>query len=303
MRNLKFETKNDYSTMRKYIFFTLLLAMLMAPATMQADKKKDKKYQKKAVTVENTSANVDQPMREVAVTDPAKQLYGEWDIVSMRKKKVYTIERTYLYLDFAGGNKVYGNNGCNTINGTFQINGYNLKFNDFISSEESCHNVTSEKSIMHALADVRKYKVESQYNAQYMNLMNAKGAVVMVLKRHNLDAMNGAWLIKEIDSKNVSEKNMRVVVDAVMQTIHGDSGCNIINGVITLDPTKDMAIQFEDLHSTEHQCEDIDNETALLLALEKTESCKRINQHEMALLDNKGNIVIVLQRIKLRQQD
>ena len=93
---------------------------------------------------------------------------------------------------------------------------------------------------------------------------------------------------------------MRVVIDAVMQTIHGDTGCNIINGIITLDPTKDMAIQFEDLRSSEHDCEGIDMETGLLLALESTESCKRINQHEMALLDNKGNIVIVLQRITLR---
>ena len=239
-------------------------------------------------------------MREIAITDPAKQLYGEWDIVSLRKKKVYTLERAYLYLDFAGGNKVYGNNGCNTINGTFQLNGNNLKFNEFISTSESCRNVTNERTIMHALADVRRFTLEAQYNAQYMNLMNSKGVVIMVLKRHNLDAMNGAWLIKEIDSRNVSEKNMRVVVDAVMQTIHGDTGCNIINGIITLDPTKDMAIQFEDLRSSEHQCEDIDNETALLLALESTESCKRINQQEMALLDHKGNIVVVLQRISLR---
>jgi hypothetical protein len=61
-----------------------------------------------------------------------------------------------------------------------------------------------------------------------------------------------------------------------------------------------MAIQFEDLRSSEHDCNDINLETALLLALESTESCKRINQHEMALLDNKGSIVIVLQRINLR---
>jgi heat shock protein HslJ len=133
-----------------------------------------------------------------------------------------------------------------------------------------------------------------------MNLMNSKGVVIMVLKRHNLDAMNGAWLVKEINSENVAELNMRLVIDAVMQTIHGDTGCNLINGIITLDPTKDMAIQFEDLHSTEHDCESIDHETDLLLALESTESCKRINQNEMALLDHKGNIVIVLQHIKLR---
>ena len=287
--------------MRKYIVISILLAMLLAPATMDARKKKDKKLEKRGVNIENVVADVEQPMREVAVTDPAKQLYGEWDIVMLnKKKKVYTMDRAYLYLDFAGGNKVYGCNGCNTINGTFQLSGNNIKFNDFISTGESCRNVTNEKSIMHALADTRRFTLESQYNAQYLNLMNSKGNVVLVLKRHNLDAMNGPWLVKEINSENVSDLNMRLVVDAVMQTIHGDSGCNIINGIITLDPTKDMAIQFEDLVSDEHDCEEIEYETALLLALESTVSCKRINQHEMALLDNKGNIVIVLQRINLR---
>ena len=287
--------------MRKYIVISLLLAMLLAPATMDARKKKDKKLEKRGVNVENVIADVDQPMREVAITDPAKQLYGEWDIVMLRsKKKVYTLDRAYIYLDFAGGNKVYGCNGCNTINGTFQLSGNNIKFNDFISTEESCRNVTSEKTIMHALADARRFTLETQYNAQYLNLLNSKGGVVLVLKRHNLDAMNGPWLIKEINSENVSELNMRVVIDAVMQTIHGDTGCNIINGIITLDPTKDMAIQFEDLRSDDHDCEEIDYETALLLALESTESCKRINQYEMALLDKKGNIVIVLQQITLR---
>ena len=287
--------------MRRYIVLTLLIAVLLAPASMDARKKKEKKMNKRSVEVENVIADVEQPMRNVTITNPAQQLYGEWDIIELRNnKKVYTIERAYLYLDFAGGNKVYGNNGCNTINGTFQLSGDNLKFSDFISTENSCHNVTSEKTIMHALADVRRFNVQSQYNAQYMNLMNSKGNIVMVLKRHNLDAMNGAWLVKEIDSENVSELNMRLVIDAVMQTIHGDTGCNIINGIISLDPTKDMAIQFEDLHSDDHECETIEYETALLLALENTVSCKRINQQEMALLDNKGTIVIMLQRITLR---
>ena len=287
--------------MRRYIVLTLLIAVLLAPTSMDARKKKEKKMNKRSVEVENVIADVEQPMRNVTITNPAQQLYGEWDIIELRNnKKVYTIERAYLYLDFAGGNKVYGNNGCNTINGTFQLSGDNLKFSDFISTENSCHNVTSEKTIMHALADVRRFNVQSQYNAQYMNLMNSKGNIVMVLKRHNLDAMNGAWLVKEIDSENVSELNMRLVIDAVMQTIHGDTGCNIINGIISLDPTKDMAIQFEDLHSDDHECETIEYETALLLALENTVSCKRINQQEMALLDNKGTIVIMLQRITLR---
>ena len=294
---------NKDPKMRKCVVIALLMAMLLAPATLDARKKKDKKLEKRGVSVENVVADVEQPKREVEVTDPARQLYGEWDIVIMRKKKVYTLERAYLYLDFVGGDKVYGNNGCNTINGKFTLGGNDISFSDFVSTSESCRNVTSEKTIMHTLAEVRHFTLETQYNAQYLNLMNAKGNVLMVLKRHNLDAMNGAWLVKEIDGENVSQHNMRIVVDAVMQTIHGDTGCNIINGIITLDPTKDMAIQFEDLQSGEHDCEAIQHETALLLALERTESCKRINQHQMALLDNKGNIVIVLQRINLRQQD
>ena len=73
--------------MKKYMVFTLLLAMLLAPATMDARKKKDRKLEKRGVDVENVIADVEQPMREIAITDPAKQLYGEWDIVSLRKKK------------------------------------------------------------------------------------------------------------------------------------------------------------------------------------------------------------------------
>ena len=73
--------------MRKYIVLSLLLAMLLAPASMDARKKKDKKLEKRGVNVENVIADVDQPMREVTITDPAKQLYGEWDIVMLRNKK------------------------------------------------------------------------------------------------------------------------------------------------------------------------------------------------------------------------
>jgi predicted membrane protein len=73
--------------MRKYIVLSLLIAILLAPASMDARKKKDKKYNKKTVNVEKVTANVDQPMREITITNPSQQLYGEWDIMTMRKKK------------------------------------------------------------------------------------------------------------------------------------------------------------------------------------------------------------------------
>jgi len=278
---------------------SLLLTLLLAPASAEARKKKDNKYDKKAVTVEQVSA-VEQPMRELPVTDPAMQLSGEWDIVMLARKKVYTLERAYVYLDFAGGNKVYGNNGCNTINGTFTLSGHDLRFSEFITTGKSCNNVTSERTIMKALEDARRYTLTTQYNIHYLNLLNAKGNTVAVLKRHSVDLLNGAWLVKEINSENVSDCNVRVVIDADQQSIHADTGCNIVNGVMTLDPSKDMAVQFEDLRGTDYNCADIAVETALLLALENTASYKRINQNEMALMDNKGRIVVMLYRMQLR---
>jgi heat shock protein HslJ len=285
--------------MSKFLPIAILLALMVAPTTAMA-KKKSKKYEKQAVTIAAPKPAVEEP-KEVTITNPAKQLYGEWNIESIRKKDVVTQERAYIYLDFAK-NKVYGNNGCNTINGTFILSGNNISFGDFITSLESCHSVTSERTIMKSFDDVKSYNVTTLYNIEYLNLLNSKGNQVMVLKRQNLDFMNGAWGVKELNGTNVSDKNIRVVIDTQMYTILANTSCNLINGVVNIDATKDFAIQFEDLKSQHKECPNIEAETDMLLALESTESCKRINDDEMALLDNKGTIIIVLHRVDLKQE-
>lgn len=279
--------------MKKFTIITLIIAMAMAPSTALG-RKKNKKYQKREVQIEQTQT-VEQTPQPVIITNPAEQLYGEWDMESMRRKPISTHERAYIYLDFQN-HKVYGNNGCNSLNGRFQLSGNNISFLDMITTEQSCHNVTSERSIMKTLGEVRSYHVTSLYGIEYLDLMNNKGNVLMTLKRQNLDLLGGVWLVKEVENENVAEKNMRLVIDPVMQTLHGQTGCNIINGIITIDTNKDFAIQFEDLTSTENKCEDMAAETALLLALERAEFCKRINDNEVALLDGQGIIVLRLLR-------
>ena len=63
--------------MNKYIILSLLLAFLLAPATMDARKKKDKKQDKRAIDIENATADVEQPLRLLTINNPAQQLYGE----------------------------------------------------------------------------------------------------------------------------------------------------------------------------------------------------------------------------------
>ena len=285
--------------MKNFTTIFLITVLALVPSTALGDKK-NKKYQKREVQLEQPQV-VEATPQPVVITNPASQLYGEWDMETMRKKPIATRERAYLYLDFQH-HKVYGNNGCNSLNGRFQLHGNNISFSDMILTDQTCHNVTSDKSIMKTLAEVRGYNVTSLYGMEYLNLLNNKGAVLMTLSRQNLDLLGGVWLVKEVDNETVIERNMRLVIDPVMQTLHGQTGCNVINGIITIDTYKDFAIQFEDLTSTENHCDDMSAETAMLLALERAEYCKRINDNEVALLDGQGHIVMRLLRTTLTRQ-
>lgn len=282
--------------MKRIIITTILIAVL-AFAQTDAANKKDKKYIKKQLTTEQPTVI---PAKEevVTISNPAKQLYGEWTIESIRKKALNTTNRAYIYLDF-NGKQFYGNNSCNTINGKFSLIGDNITFKDIITTTESCKD-NNDRNVMKAFAEVQRFQVVKLNNVERLHLLNNKGNVIIILKRQNLDVLNGAWTVKEAEGENVAAHNVKMVIDVNMLAIHGNTGCNIINGVITLDPKKDFAIQFEDLHSSKNKCENIDVETDVLLALEQTESYKKINDNEIAFLNNEGKTVLILNRLRMR---
>lgn len=284
--------------MRKLIACGLLLGLIFAPAGALADKK-TKKYEKQVVTIEE-AAPVETP-KPVTIVDAATQLYGEWTVVKLRKRDIATPNRAYIYLDF-NGNRLYGNNGCNTINGVFTLQGSSMGFDKLIASNEKCSNASTERAVMRALDEVRAYDVTSLYNMWYLNLKNGKGQVVMTLRRQNLDFLNGSWRVKEMGGSNVASKDLKLVIDVEMLTINALTKCNIINGVVTVDPSQEMDVEFEDLKSSHNQCDDIDTETQMLINLEETASCKKINDNEVALLNRDGTIVMVLIHIDLKAE-
>ena len=155
---------------------------------------------------------------------------------------------------------------------------------------------------MRALDEVRAYDVTSLYNMWYLNLKNGKGQVIMTLRRQNLDFLNGSWRVKEMGGSNVASKDLKLVIDVEMLTINALTKCNIINGVVTVDPSQEMDVEFEDLKSSHNQCDDIDTETQMLINLEETASCKKINDNEVALLNRDGTIVMVLHHIDLKAE-
>ena len=290
---MKFE--NEISHMNKMILPIVLLAAALVASPATTDKNK-KKYKKQVVVIEQ--AGPKEEPAPVKITNPKQQLYGEWTVESIDRKSFSPQNRAYLYLDF-NGEKLYGCNGCNTINGNFALQDSCMTFSDLIQGNELCSTPSEARAFMRTLGEARAYSVTALYHVQYLHLKDKRGQEVMTLRRQNLDFLNGPWLVKEMGGTNVLSKNLKLVIDVQMLTVNGLTKCNIINGVVRIGYRNGFDIQFEDLKSSHYQCDDIDTETQMLVNLEETTSCKKINDKEIALLDNGGTIVMVLQHADL----
>ena len=84
--------------------------------------------------------------------------------------------------------------------------------------------------------------------------------------------------------------------------VHGNTGCNVINGDVVLDYERTGGIQFENIISTRKMGYNINRETALLIALEETVAMRQAGNSSIELLDKKGNIVAKLSRLDLKKQ-
>lgn len=294
---------NNYflqSKMKKTISTILLLCLMLSPVTLSAKKKK----QNKKTTVEQVQTAATPAKEEVkvfALSNPVKQLAGEWTIKKLRGKNISTSERAYINFDVTNA-KIYGSNGCNFINGKFSLNGTSITFSDITATHKSCNDHSASRNIMKAIAETGNLIINEENGIEYLVLRSKSNHELLRLKRNNFDFANGPWCVSEIAGESTSALDMRLVVDTDQLSIHGDTGCNIFNGIITIDGDKYHAIQFEDLISSRKPCENISYETALLVALEETVSARLDNDGRLLLIDNKGNVVAVFTQLKLSAQ-
>lgn len=229
-----------------------------------------------------------------------KQLGGEWTIVKAYNKSISLETMPFLNFDL-DSNKIYGNTGCNVVNGSFSIaKKGDLAFSNLLSTMMMCENSKIENSVLRALNEVTNYSISKINGMIHLNLLDKRGATVLLLKQHNLNTLNGAWTIQEIDGTKRLDDKVRLVIDIQELRIHGNSGCNTINGLIVLDPTKDYAIQFQQIASTRMMCPEMSTETTLLVALEEVESYKKNNTNEITFFDSKSQPVLVLKRLELK---
>lgn len=230
-------------------------------------------------------------------------LGGEWTIYKVRNNKVEGEERPYVTFDLSA-KRFYGSNGCNYINGDLNLQpDRKLSIENIISTQRLCNDAPLEHLINLALSDVSSYVPRQEGSVTYLDLMPAYGNVpVIILRRQNMIFLNGAWTVKSLNGTPM-EGEVSISVDVEDRKIHGNTGCNVFNGTLFIDPDKTDSMQFIDLVSTRAACPAEMRETELLLALEEAESARASSADITEIYNASGDLLLTLERMKITPRE
>ena len=245
---------------------------------------------------------VESPVVAKDTTNYSLALNGEWIVVEVNGEKLKGDERPYFTFE-AATNFYYGSNGCNTLNGTFEAgpNG-KLTLGDGATTMKLCHDAPYEFKINGALAQTVGYKLSQSGSESLLKFLSSKDHTVMILKRANINYINGAWKVTKINGESdLVNDGMKFVFDVQELRLHGNTGCNIINGQMFIDPDQQNSIQFSQLLSTQMLCPDVNGETALLVALEETSYCWKVNNNTIVFKNRSGKELIRFEKLELNK--
>lgn len=223
---------------------------------------------------------------------------GDWAIETVNGKPVVGEKAPYLKFVPAEG-KMYGNNGCNVINAEYKYNAADstISFEYLSTTMRLCPKEgITDTEINIALGETRYYSWELNGDDYYLTLYNQNREPVMCLMHQNFQFLNGTWAVKEISGEKVNVPKMKLVIDVEEGKLHGNTGCNVINGSLDINMDSANSISFQAISKTLMLCPDINYETQLLAALEEAMKAKPLKGDKVELLDSQNKPVLLLER-------
>ena len=229
---------------------------------------------------------------------------GEWNIIEINGSAVVPgqgQQLPFIGFDTTTG-KVYGYSGCNRIIGSVDVNAKpgTIDLGALGSTRMACPDMTLEQNVLGALAQVKGYKKMGKEN---MALCNASNRPVVVLEKKEADVklsvLNGEWKIKEVNGEAITsgmEKQPFIAFDVKKKTLHGNAGCNLINGGFETSTTNAKSISFPGVASTMMACPDMEVEGKILKAMNEVKSFDKLSGGGIGLYDANNALVIVLEK-------
>lgn len=223
---------------------------------------------------------------------------GDWAIENVNGKPVVGEKAPFLKFVPAEG-KVYGNNGCNVINAEYKYNPEDstISFSYLSSTMRLCHKEgLTDMEINMALDATRYYSWKLNGDDYYLTFYNENHEAIMGLMHQNFQFLNGTWAVKEISGEKVNVPKMKLVIDVDEGKIHGNTGCNVINGSLEINMDSANSISFQAISKTLMLCPFENYETQLLVALEEAMRAKPLLGGKVELLDSQDKPTLVLER-------
>ena len=223
---------------------------------------------------------------------------GDWSIETVNGKPAVGEKAPYLKFVPNEG-KVYGNNGCNVINAEYKYNPVDstISFSYLSSTMMLCHKEgITDMEINLAMDATRFYSWELNGDDYYLTLYNQDHQPIMELMHQNFQFLNGTWAVKEISGEKVNVPKMKLVIDVEEGKLHGNTGCNTINGSLEINMNSANSISFQAIAKTLMLCPNENYETQLLVALEEAMKAKPLKGNKVELLDSQGKAVLLLER-------
>ncbi|MDE6008759.1 MAG: META domain-containing protein, partial [Muribaculaceae bacterium] len=283
----------------RYMLPMMLLGVLPlgSCSSLNGGKKSDVK---KEVVLPTDREKIVQAVSAVYTSEDLEKgiVKGDWAIEKVNGKTA--VGEKAPYLKFVPDEKrVYGNNGCNIINATYQYNPADstLTFSNLVSTMMACgmEGIT-DIEINQALDASRYYTWRLNGDDYYLTLFDADHSEVMELMHQNFQFLNGTWAVIEIDGEAVNVPDMKLVIDVDEGKLHGNTGCNIINGSLETDMDAANSISFQGIGMTRMACPDGSHETQFIMALEQASKAKPLKDNQVALIDDQGKVVLLLER-------
>lgn len=223
---------------------------------------------------------------------------GDWAIETVNGKAA--VGETAPFLKFVPNEKrVYGNNGCNTLNAEYTYNPQDstIRFSRIITTMMACGKTgITDYEVNAALNNTRRYSWRLDQDFYYITFYDERGVNLMELMHQNFQFLNGTWSVASIEDEAVNVPDMKLVIDVDEGKLHGNTGCNIINGTLDTDMDSPNSISFQEIAMTKMACPDMNYETRLLVALEAASKAKPIDKNKVLLIDDQNKVVLTLTR-------
>jgi len=229
----------------------------------------------------------------------ARNIGGEWSIIMVNG---VTIDRDegMPYITFEPSKSFfYANNGCNTVNGSYSLNAADeVTFFNVLTTMRYCADVKFDNMINTIIADNVSTKLRMSEVGQetFVDFLGEGGKTIMRLRRGNLDFLNGQWNVESIAGVDKLKVPADVFFDLAELKLHGNTGCNFVNGTIYLDHRRANAVDFSNMGTTRMACPYTSQETAFLVALEQTVSAVSDGSDKVLFLDENGKVLMTLRR-------